>query len=177
MRQFFVSLAAVAVLASYAGADTKVELTGANTKIEFTGTKADGKHDGGFKDVTGSASVGDGAESLKLKVEIDVASMYSDDDKLTGHLKSPDFFAVKKHPKATFEVTKVAKADKGYEVTGDLTLLGKKKKVTFPAEIKVADGVDLKADFKIKRSDWGMTYGKGKIDDEVSLKVAVTAKK
>ena len=37
-------------------ADTTFSLTGKNTKIEFVGTKTDGKHDGGFKTVTGSAT-------------------------------------------------------------------------------------------------------------------------
>src|ERR1043166_2761675 len=71
-------------------------LTGKNTKIEFTGTKPKGKHEGGFETVTGkaTATAGDPA-SLKLEVEIETASLYSDNPKLTTHLKSSDFFAVK----------------------------------------------------------------------------------
>jgi polyisoprenoid-binding protein YceI len=174
------ALGLVALLGlSASAADTTYALTGENTKITFVGTKPGGKHDGGFKTVTGTATVTDGnPATLKIEAEIDCDSLYSDDAKLTGHLKSPDFFAVKDNPKATFKTTKVEKTDKGYTVTGDLTLLGKAKAVSFPAAIAEKDGMlTLTADFQIDRNDWGMSYGKGKIDDKVSIKVAVAAKK
>ena len=37
--------------------------------------------------------------------------------------------------------------------------------------------LSLTSSFKINRNDWGISYGKGKINDEVSLSLAVTAKK
>ena len=158
-------------------AETKYKLDGENTKVEFTGTKKGGKHDGGFKKVTGTAST-DGGALTKIEVEIDTDSLYSDNEKLTGHLKNPDFFGVKDNPKASFKTTKVEKTATGYTVTGDLTLLGKTKAVTFPATVTEADGkLTVKSEFKINRTDWGMVYGKGMIDDDVALKVSVTAKK
>src|SRR5947208_2670860 len=83
-----------------AAADKTFKLTGDNTKIEWTGTKPGGKHTGGFKTLTGTASVGD---KIALDVEIDCTSLTSDNEQLTGHLKSPDFFDVKNEPKATFK--------------------------------------------------------------------------
>lgn len=166
------------VAAPVLAADTKYTLTGENTKIEFTGTKPGGKHDGGFKKVAGTATVTDGnLATLKIEVEIETDSLYSDDPKLTGHLKSPDFFGVKDNPKATFKTTKVEKGDKGYTVTGDLTLLGKTKSVSFPAEVAAGDSLTLNATFPIDRNDWGMSFGKGKVDDKVTIRVAVNAKK
>lgn len=47
--------------------------------------------------------------------------------KLSGHLKSPDFFDVANHPTATFVITKV----EGAKVTGDLTVRGKTHPITF----------------------------------------------
>ena len=158
--------------------DTKYTLTGDNTKLTFVGTKSNGKHEGGFKTLTGTATVsGSDLTTLKIDVEIVTDSLYSDDTKLTGHLKSPDFFAVKDNPKATFKSTKVEKTDAGYTITGDLTLLGKTKPVTFTATAKADGGLHLTSDFTIDRNDWGMSYGKGKIDDKVALKLAVDAKK
>jgi polyisoprenoid-binding protein YceI len=158
-------------------AETKYALTGENTKVEFTGTKPGGKHDGGFKKLTGSATT-DGGAIKAIEVEIDTDSLYSDADGLTKHLKNPDFFNVKENPKASFKTTKIEKTAKGTTVTGDLTLLGKTKPVSFPATVEEKDGtLTLKSEFKINRSDWGMTYGKGKVDDAVALKVNVTAKK
>src|SRR5205823_2028018 len=125
-------------LATFAAAeDKKFTLTGENTKIEWTGTKKDGKHEGGFKKLTGTANVTD--KGITLEVEIDCDSIYSDNNQLTGHLKSPDFFDVKDKPKSTFKSKKVEKKDKNYTVTGDFTLHGKTKEIRFAAESK-SDG-------------------------------------
>ena len=173
-----VALAVLLAVPAFA-ADTKYTLTGENTTITFVGKKPDGKHEGGFKKLTGSATVPDGDLSkLAIAVEIDTDSLYSDDAKLTGHLKSPDFFGTKDNPKATFKTTKVEKTEKGYTITGDLTLLGKTKPVTIPATVAVdGDTLNITGETKIDRTEWGMTYGKGKIEDNVDLKVVVKAKK
>lgn len=175
------SLSALALAAlfglSATAAEQKFALTGENTKVQFTGTKKGGKHDGGFKKLTGTASIDGDPSTLKLEAEIDTDSLYSDNEKLTAHLKNPDFFGVKDNPKATFKSTKVEKSEKGYTITGDLTLLGKSKPVTMPATVEVKDGeLVLKSDFKINRFDWGMTFGKGMVDDAVSLKLHIKAK-
>src|SRR5438445_3184943 len=96
------ALALVPMLAS--GAD--YALTGANTTITFVGSKPEGKHDGGFKAITGTASVpGNDLTKLKITLDIDMSSLYSDNPKLTGHLKSPDFFGVNSNPKSKFVTT------------------------------------------------------------------------
>jgi len=155
----------------------KYALDSKNTTIGWTGSKANGKHDGGFKNVKGTATLAD-STGLKLDVEIDTTSLWSDDAKLTGHLKSPDFFAVKDHPKARFVSKKIEKTgDNSYKVNGDLTLLGKTKEVTFPATITAGQKLQIAATFKIKRSDFGMTYGIGKVDDDVNIQVTVNATK
>jgi polyisoprenoid-binding protein YceI len=176
-----IGILAAAVLASPAMAEEakKVTLTGDNTKIEFVGSKADGKHDGGFKKLSGSASMsGSDLGTLKIEVVIDTNSIYSDVPKLTAHLKSPDFFDVKTNPTATFTSSKVAKGDDGHMITGELTLCGKKKEISFPAKITVADGkLTIKSEFKIDRRDFGMTFGEGKVHNDVQIKVALEATK
>jgi polyisoprenoid-binding protein YceI len=174
MRMLFAAAAAVALSAPALADDVK--LTGDNTKITWVGTKPGGKHDGGFKTLTGTATVlGDGL--AKVVVEIDTDSLYADDPKLTAHLKSPDFFGVKNNPKATFTSTKIEKTDKGYTITGDLTLNGKTKEIAIPAEVSHAGGtLKINGAVSIDKRDFGMTYGGGKIDDQVAIKVAVEAK-
>jgi polyisoprenoid-binding protein YceI len=176
------ALFALALLAALAGtavaADLKYALTGENTEVKFVGKKAEGKHEGGFKKLTGTATVADGdLTKMKLEVAIDTDSLYSDDAKLTGHLKSNDFFDVKNNPKATFKATKVEKSGKEYTVTGDLTMLGKTKSVSFPATIVAGDTLKVDAAFPIDRTLWGMNFGKGKIDEKVDLMIHVKAKK
>ncbi len=166
---------AVDLTAPAAGA---VVINPENSKIEFVGTKPNGKHDGGFKKFLGGIELEDNAVT-KVTLEIDAGSLYSDNPKLTGHLKTPDFFDVKTHPKASFVSTGI-KADTGkdatHKITGDLTLRGVKKSVTIPAKIEVtADDVAVNSQFTIDRTEFGMTYGKGKVDDTVTIKVSVKA--
>lgn len=176
MVRTFTALVVAALAAGTTLADS-YKLTGENTTITFVGTKTDGKHTGGFKKLNGKAEVTDGM--LKgFEATIDCDSLHSDDAKLTGHLKSPDFFNVKEHATAVVKVTKVEKTDKIYTLTGELTMCGKTAPLVMPASVEVKDGVlSISSEFKIDRTKWGMTYGKGKVDDEVTLKVAVTAKK
>lgn len=178
MSRTLFALAVAVLITAHAGA-TDFPLTGKNTKIEFVGTKPGGKHTGGFAQLDGKATA-DGSDPKSLKVDVTIAtdSLYSDNEKLTAHLKAPDFFSVKDHPKATFKSTKVEATKDGFSVTGDLTMLGKTKSITFPASVAVDAGkLKLNSEFKINKLDWGMTYGGGKIDDVVTLKVSVDATK
>jgi polyisoprenoid-binding protein YceI len=57
-------------------------------------------------------------------------------------------------------------------------MVGKTKSVSFPAKISAtADKLTLAAAFSIDRTEWGMNYGKGKIDDMVKLSVSLKAAK
>ena len=181
MRNMFSLAILAAGIGAYAvsAAETKIELNGKNTEIKFVGSKPDGKHEGGFKTLTGAVTA-DGSDMAKTKIEVEIEmdSVYSDDAKLTGHLKSPDFFGVKANPKSKFVSTKVEPTTAGCSITGDLTLNGKTKSITFPAKTTTtAAGMTLKSEFKINRNDFGITYGAGKISDDVELKLAIDAKK
>jgi polyisoprenoid-binding protein YceI len=172
------ALTAAALLAAPVLADDTYKLTGENTTLKFTGTKKDGKHVGGFKTLTGTATCGGDPTTLKIECEIDCASLYSDADGLTTHLKGPDFFNVKENPKATFKSTKVEKDGDKVKITGDLTLLGKTKPVTMVCTCTHKDGtLGLASEFTIDRTQWGMTYGEGKVDNAVALTLNITAKK
>lgn len=154
-----------------------------NSKVEFVGAKITGKHNGSFGKFTGNVVVAPGAiESGKVTLDIDMSSLSTDQEKLNGHLKSADFFDVDKFPKATFATTSVKAAGGGgalFTVSGNLTMKGVTKTVTFPATIKVgANSVDASAEFAINRKDWGIVYP-GKPDDlikdDVLLKLTIHA--
>lgn len=158
-------------------------LVPADSKIEFTGSKVTGKHDGKFEKFDGWIALeGDKAESAKIYVEIDVASLKTDSEKLDGHLKTDDFFAVDKHPKAKFTSTEIkAGGDKGatHTITGNLEMRGVTKSVSFPATVKIDDKeVTAKAEFAINRKEFGIAY-EGKKDDlirdDVVIKLDVKA--
>jgi polyisoprenoid-binding protein YceI len=179
MRILIAAMATMSLSLAAFAADGSLTLTGENTKIEFTGTKKDGKHDGGFKKLTGTATVPAGKiTDAKIEVTIETDSLYSDNAGLTTHLKNADFFDVKTNPTAKFVSTAITAEKEGYKVTGDMTLNGKTKSISFPATITAVGGnFTLAAEFKIDRTQFGMNYGKGKVDDEVALKVKVDAKK
>jgi polyisoprenoid-binding protein YceI len=141
------------------------------SKIDFVGKKSDGKHVGGFKDMTAEAVVNmEMPEKGSLKIEIKTDSLWSDDEKLTAHLKNPDFFDTKKYPTIKFESTKIEVDGETGTITGKMTMLDKTVEVQVPMKAEIIDGsIKVIAEFKIDRTKWGMTFGKGKIDDEVEI--------
>lgn len=167
------------ILAAVGSPSLAVEhkLTGENTTIKFVGSKKDGKHEGAFPKLTGSIVMDGDASKAKLNVTIDMTALTSDNPMLTGHLKNADFFEVKKYPEAKFVSTKVEEKDGVYNVTGDLTLHGKTAPITFPVKLtKTDDSATLTSEFKLKRSEWGITYGKGMINEEVDMSFTIKLK-
>jgi polyisoprenoid-binding protein YceI len=151
-----------------------------DSTLRFVGSKVTGKHDGGFEEFEGAIVLVDGDPSAsRVEVQIDTTSLWADNDRLTGHLKSADFFDVESFPTARFESTSITATPNGYEVTGDLELHGVTKQITFPATIDVqGDRVTVSAEFFIKRYDFGIEYP-GKPDDlirdEVVIRLDLTA--
>jgi polyisoprenoid-binding protein YceI len=154
----------------------------ANSKITFVGTHSGDKPDprtGGFAKFTGTVAVDPATKAvIKITADIDTTSLFTPIPKLTDHLKSADFFEVREYPTAKFESTKIVSGNSGTAVvTGKLTLHGKTQEISFPVTTMVtAEGLTLKSEFTINRSEFGMTYGAGKVEDKVSLTVVVGEK-
>ncbi|MFY9619619.1 MAG: YceI family protein [Pyrinomonadaceae bacterium] len=168
--------------AKTAGAET-LAINPENSKVEFVGSKVTGSHNGSFKQFSGTIELAkEGVEKSRVTIDIDTNSIVTDNERLTGHLKTPDFFDVAKHPKANFTSTKIEPATTAgatHTVTGNLDLHGVKKSISFPATIQVApDAASVNAEFSINRKDFGINYA-GKADDlvrdEVVMKLTVKA--
>ena len=147
------------------------------SKVEWVGSKVSGSHPGGFKKFSAKLSPKDGkAAGGNVSAEIDTTSLYSDSDKLTEHLMSADFFEVDAHPTAKFDSTSIAEGgSEGFDhtVEGTLTLHGTTKKITFPANIDMADnGAKVTSEFSINRKDFGMEYA-GMADDLIRDDVVI----
>jgi polyisoprenoid-binding protein YceI len=103
-----------------------------------------------------------------ITAEVDASKVDTGIAKRDEHLRSADFFDVAKHPKLTFKSKKVVKAGDGLKVTGDLTIHGVTKEVTFDvdgptAPIKGMQGNYVRgvsATAKINRKDFGLTWNK-----------------
>jgi polyisoprenoid-binding protein YceI len=148
------------------------------SQIEFTGSKVTGSHDGGFKSFTGYFTIRDGVPvGTDHRVVINMDSVYSDDERLTGHLKNEDFFHVEKFPESTFDVTTIELKDgENYSVSGNFNLHGVTKNITFPATVVQSDdAVKIHAEFDINRKDFGIVYA-GRADDLIRDEVIIRLK-
>jgi polyisoprenoid-binding protein YceI len=140
-------------------ADTSLTINPSNSKVEFIGAKVTASHPGGFTDFSGKVELGDPIEKSQIEVTIQTASLYADKEKLTKHLKSPDFFDVQKFPTVTFRSVEIEKSDAGHMVAGDLTLHGVTKRIAFPVTVSATDEeVSASAEFSINRQDYGISY-------------------
>ena len=104
--------------------------------------------------------------NAQVEVNIDVNSIDTKNEQRDQHLISSDFFNTAEFPKITFKSTSIVKStDDEFKITGDLTIKGVTKSVTFDGEI---GGVakdpwgNLKAGYtvkgKINRSDFGLSW-------------------
>jgi polyisoprenoid-binding protein YceI len=168
--------------------DQVFKIDTAKSTMTWIGAKVTGRHNGIFKIREGEISLQNGVAHGGTTV-LDMAALRSDDKrldeagnkKLTKHLRSADFFDVEQHPTATFEITSVVPYDSTakqetpattkelrvkdptHKVTGNLTIKGITKSISFPAKITLEDSVlKAKANFNINRADWKLTYGADK---------------
>jgi len=130
--------------------------------IRWTGSMPAKTHEGLLSLKSLDAEITDQGKVTALKAVVDMTKINVTDlegkkrDKLTGHLKSDDFFHVEEHPTATF----VLDEHKGDKFHGTLTIRGVSKKVALPA--KVSGNPDrgwiLAGDFDYNRNDYGVDY-------------------
>lgn len=145
---------------------------------------------GYFRDFTGTINY-DAQDVSKSTVEF-TAKVTSIDTGVAGrdnHLRSKDFFEVETHPDITFKSTKVAKTGDHWMLTGDFTMKGVKKSITFPIKItgwvpaneRQGTRMGATAETTINRRDYGITYGNNlptgvpAISDEVKIEIQLEA--
>jgi len=151
-----------------AGGET-LAITPENSKVEFVAAKVTRSHNGSFKQFGGTIDLlnSDPAQSV-VSITVDTASVVTDEDDLTRHLKTPDFFDVARYPKAIFVSTKIEPNIANgatHTVTGNFDLHGVKKSISFPATIQITPAnVSVNAEFAINRKDFNLNYP-GKADD------------
>ena len=123
---------------------------------------------GGFSGLSGTLRLDetDYTHSV-VEASISVATLKTGDDQRDGHLKSADFFEAEKFPTITFKSSNIdSNGGASYAVTGELTLHGVTKPVTFAVEDVSEPSKDpwgnqrigLSASTKINRKDFGLTW-------------------
>ncbi|MFI5303622.1 MAG: YceI family protein [Nitrospiria bacterium] len=148
------------------------------------------KLQGEFKDFEGTFTFDEKSpEKSAGKFTIKAASINTNHEKRDNHLRSPDFFDVEKFPTLSFESKKfIPSGDKKFLLTGDLTLHGVTRPVTFEVEfygVEKSPFGDYRAGFsassKINRKDYGIIWNKVLdnggylIGDEVEMNIQIEA--
>jgi polyisoprenoid-binding protein YceI len=142
---------------------------------------------GEFTKLTGSAQINP-ADPSKSTVEITIqaASLNTREPQRDEHLRSPDFFDVAKYPTLTFTSKRIeALGAEDFKLTGDLTIHGVTKEVTFDVEGPTPSVKDpwgniragVTASAKINRKDFGLVWnavteaGGVVVGDEVKITI------
>ena len=144
---------------------------------------------GEFSNVTGVVNLDEKDPTRStVEVSIDTTTINTHVAKRDAHLRSADFFDVEKYPTMTFRSKRIVAVDPGrYKLTGDLTIHGVTREVTFDVEgptpaIKDPHGnvrVGASATAKISRKDFGLTWnaplesGGVVVGDDVTITVDV----
>lgn len=109
-------------------------------------------------------------KSFKFSTTIETNSIDTGNEARDKHLRSADFFEVKKHKTITFISKKVTSSDgTKFNVQGDLTIAGKTKPVTIKMKFKgLADAYDIsriafEGEAEIDRRDFGLTWNDGEV--------------
>ncbi|PJJ59204.1 YceI family protein [Hymenobacter chitinivorans] len=166
--------------------------------LGWVGKKVTGQHSGTIQFKSGDVEV-KGAQITGGTFVIDMNSLKVTDitdadtnGKLMGHLRSDDFFSIDKNATSTFKITKItpikgAAADaNNATVTGNLTIKGITKPISFPAKIGVKNGVAAASGTAtIDRTQFDIKYGSKSffesigdkaIDNDFTLSFNVIAK-
>lgn len=145
--------------------------------INWVGKKVTGQHTGNVKLASGSVTLN--GEAIKAgEFVVDMTSINVTDlegewrDKLIGHLKNDDFFAVDKFPKASLTILEGKKETNGsYTVKGNLTIKGITKPITFPATIKKdTKGLLATSTITVDRTAYDIRYGSKSFFDNLGDK-------
>jgi polyisoprenoid-binding protein YceI len=173
---------------------SNLDIDASSSIITWKGYKPTGSHNGTIMLQSGTLEM-DGEDLVGGSFTVEMSSIKDADGsaKLEGHLKSDDFFDVEKFTTSTFKITEVTKNGEEEEggfviVTGEMTIKGITKELSFSAEVSETDDSVLfeTESFQINRADFNIKY-KSKtffnnlkdkfVNDDFDLQVTLVAKK
>ncbi len=170
MRKLTVAILVVAFMFGMSVQAADWNLDQVHSAIEFSVRHlAISKVKGKFKEFTAKMVFdGKAVENGSVEFTIQVASLDSDNEKRDNHLKSSDFFAAEENPTITFKSKKVTAIKDGkFQITGDMTMRGVTKEVTFDCELngviddpRMGSRAGFSAETTINRQDFGVSWSK-----------------
>ncbi len=169
----FTLLVGLAATASEPVNEEKKVVNTETSKVTWKAYKVTGSHYGSIALKEG-ALMFDGDQLSGGEFVVDMTTISTEDlegdskGKLDGHLNSPDFFDTANHTEASLKFTGIETTGKNsYKVTGDLTIKGIKKAVTFDLSVY---GSKATATLKVDRAKYNVKYGSGSFFDNLGDK-------
>ena len=174
------SLAAVTLIASLSQTAQAVEygtLLPERSKVAFTYTQMGVSMEGSFKLFEAQIAFDPSKPQVaRATLGVELVSIDTGLDEANSEAAGKDWFDVKRHPRATFEASKVeALGGAKYAVTGTFTLKGHTKEITVPVTYRQEEGLGLfEGTLPLLRNDYGIGAGPWAPVDVVANEVAVT---
>ena len=149
----------------------------AKSSIKFVPTLMGSKTEGSFSKFTAQVRFDpDKPASAAAKADVDIRSFDIGYDEATAEALGKNWFDVQQFPTADFTVSKVKALGKDrFELTGNLTIRGKTKALTFPVTLNrdTAQTARLDGTLVIKRLDFNLGQGAwsstGTVANDVTL--------
>jgi polyisoprenoid-binding protein YceI len=118
----------------------------------------------------------------KFEVSISASTIDTDNQMRDKNLTSDEYFDAAKFPVIKMVSTKISKTNKTddgfYFFTGNLTIKGTTKSISFPFQIKkINEDYLFTGNFDIDRTDFGVGEKNIVLSNKVSVSLSVTAKK
>lgn len=171
MKRIVASVAIIVALCSFAAVSLKpvdsenavtfvIKNVGINTKGSLNGLRGLIKWDAA------------NPAASQISVTVDAATVNTNIDARDRHLKEEEYFNVAKYPTLSFNSTAVTATS----VTGNLTIKGVTKSITFPITVTASGkGYMFEGNFNINRRDFGVGGNSFVLSDEVKVTLKVQA--
>ena len=169
MKKIAIVLSALFVLTAFTTHVDKYTADVTKSKLVWKAEKVTGGHDGHVSLKSGNVFM-DHGKIAKASFVVDMNTITNDDiksekysNKLVGHLKSEDFFNVKKHPEVSFDMIKATPVGNGkFDVFGNITIKGIQVVISFPMMLKESKSeLEVSGTFSFDRTKFDIKYDSG----------------
>ena len=119
--------------------------------------------------ITDVKMIGDDLNTLTAKLEIDLASIWEKNPKLTNHLKADDYFGVEEHQLAVIDVVKVTKGDGVHTADMVLKMRGKEQKLKGTFSVTTMKPLTIAGSAMMDRSIFGIGVENTSVPNEIKV--------
>lgn len=120
---------------------------------------------GRFNEFQVDANFDDDGNAKSVIVDIQTASIHTNNNDRDTHLRSADFFEVERFPVMKFELTGIKGSRANAQVEGNLTIKGTTRPVQFTAQLSefITDPwgkqrIAVEGFGQLNRNDWGLSW-------------------